>query len=196
MELDRPRQHHDRVGTFHRDPDTGRVSHAGPLPVPQFNPGPYECGLNGGPCELLGPFDVATIYNIAPLWNISGSPIDGTGEVIAISGETDINPADWTTFWAMFGVTAPKGKLNIIVNGPDPGVVGDEPEADIDTQWASAVAKGATIDYVETEATEATLGVDLSDEYIVDNNLAGVMGKMSLLNRLTIANARRTAKIR
>ena len=63
------------------------------------------------------------------------------------------------------------------MNGPDPGIQGDEPEADIDTQWSSAVAKGATIDYVETEATEATLGVDLSDEYIVDNNLAGVMSE-------------------
>ena len=163
------------AGTFHRDPDTGRVSHAGPLPVPQFNPGPYQCGLNGGPCETLGPFDLATIYNISPLWTSQG--IDGTGEVIAISGETDINPADWTSFWAMFGVTAPKGKLNIIVNGPDPGIVGDEPEADIDTQWSSAVARGATIDYVESQATETTLGVDLSAEYIVDNNIAGVMSE-------------------
>ncbi len=163
------------AGTFHRDPDTGRVSHAGPLPVPQFNPGQYQCGLNGGPCETLGPFDLATIYNITPAWNTQG--IDGTGEIIAISGETDINPADWVSFWAMFGVTAPKGKLNIIVNGPDPGIVGDEPEADIDTQWSSAVAKGATIDYVESEATETTLGVDLSAEYIVDNNLAGVMSE-------------------
>jgi|HubBroStandDraft_5_1064220.scaffolds.fasta_scaffold00770_3 hypothetical protein len=163
------------AGVFHRDPDTGRVSHAGPLPIPQFNPGPYECGLNGGPCELLGPFDLATIYNITPAWTTQG--IDGTGEIIAISGETDINPADWTTFWSMFGVTQPKGKLNIIVNGPDPGIVGDEPEADIDTQWSSAVAKGATIDYVESQATETTLGVDLSAEYIVDNNIAGVMSE-------------------
>jgi subtilase family serine protease len=165
------------AGTFHRDPETGVVSHTGPLTVPQFNPGSqYECGLNGGPCETLGPFDLATIYNVSPLWSDS-TPIDGTGQIIAISGETDINPADWTSFWAMFGVTAPKGKLNIILNGPDPGVQGDEPEADIDTQWSSAVAKGATIDYVESEATEATLGVDLSDEYIVDNNLAGVMSE-------------------
>lgn len=166
------------AGTFHRDSSTGQLTPVGKLPIPQFtfNPGGGGCGFFGGVCEALGPFDLATIYNISPLWNES-TPIDGTGEVIAISGETDINPQDWTSFWGMFGVTSPKGKLNIIVNGPDPGVQGDEPEADIDTQWSSAVAKGATIDFVETEATEATLGVDLSDEYIVDNNLAGVMSE-------------------
>jgi subtilase family serine protease len=163
------------AGTFHRDKDTGQIVPTGKLPIPQFQDG-TGCGILGGPCELLGPFDFATIYDVTPLWNAT-SPIDGTGQIIAISGETDINPADWVSFWNMFGVATPKGKLNIIVNGPDPGVQGDEPEADIDTQWSSAVAKGATIDFVASEATEATLGVDLSDEYIVDNNLAGVMSE-------------------
>ena len=77
----------------------------------------------------------------------------------------------------MFGVATPKGTLNIIHDGPDPGIQGDEPEADIDTQWSSAVAKGATIDFVVSETTEVTLGVDLSAEYIVDNNLAPVMSE-------------------
>ena len=163
------------AGTFRRDPETGAIQHVGALPIPQFTPGTgFTCGIIGGPCELLGPYDIATIYNVNPLWTAS-TPVDGTGQTIAISGETDINPQDWTAFWAMFGVATPKGKLNIIVNGPDPGFQGDESEADIDTQWSSAIAKGATIDYVESESTETTLGVDLSAEYIVDNNLAPVM---------------------
>jgi subtilase family serine protease len=165
------------AGTFRRDPETGVIHSVGALPIPQFNPGSdFQCGIIQGPCELLGPYDIATIYNVSPLWS-SSSPIDGTGQTIAISGETDINPQDWTAFWNMFGVTTPKGKLNIIVNGPDPGFQGDESEADIDTQWSSAVAKGATIDYVESESTETTLGVDLSAEYIVDNDLAPVMSE-------------------
>ncbi len=163
------------AGVFHRDKDSGKILPVGPLPIPQFNGG-VGCGILGGPCEFLGPFDLATIYNVMPLWTAS-TPIDGTGQTIAIVGETDINPADWIAFWNMFGVATPKGTLNIIHDGPDPGFQGDEPEADIDTQWSSAVAKGATIDFVISQTTEATLGVDLSAEYIVDNNLAPVMSE-------------------
>jgi subtilase family serine protease len=169
----RPMNH--PAGVFRRDKDSGKILPVGPLPIPQFNAG-TGCGILGGPCEFLGPFDLATIYNVLPLWN-SATPIDGTGQTIAIVGETDIIPADWTAFWNMFGVTTPKGTLNIIHDGPDPGIQGDEPEADIDTQWSSAVAKGATIDFVISQTTEVTLGVDLSAEYIVDNNLAPVMSE-------------------
>ena len=127
------------------------------------------------------PYDFATIYNVLPLWNAS-TPIDGTGQTIAIVGQTDINPADFVNFRKLFnlplGNTAtPTGTqyLNIIYNGPNPGVNGDEGEADIDTQWSGAVAKGATIDYVVSQGTEVTQGTDLSAIYVVDNNLAPVM---------------------
>jgi Bacterial Ig-like domain (group 3) len=129
----------------------------------------------------LTPYDFATIYNVLPLWNASTS-IDGTGQIIAIVGQTDINPADFVNFRKLFnlplGNTAtPTGTqyLNIIYNGPNPGVTSDEGEADIDTQWSGAVAKGATIDYVVSQGTEVTQGTDLSAIYIVDNNLAPVM---------------------
>jgi subtilase family serine protease len=127
------------------------------------------------------PYDFATIYNVLPLWN-AATPIDGTGQTIAIVGQTDINPADFVNFRKLFnlplGNTAtPTGTqyLNIIYNGPNPGVTGDEGEADIDTQWSGAVAKGATIDYVVSQSTEVTQGTDLSAIYIVNNNLAPVM---------------------
>jgi subtilase family serine protease len=60
----------------------------------------------------------------------------------------------------------------VILNGPDPGVVGDEPEAVLDTSWSGAVARNATIDLVVSASTETSLGVDLSALYIVDNNVA------------------------
>ena len=163
------------AGVFQKDKQSGKIVPAERLPIAQFTSG-SGCGILGGPCEGLGPFDLATIYDISPLWN-AATPIDGTGQTIAIVGETDINPNDWTSFWNMFGVATPKGTLNIIRNGPDPGFQSDEPEADIDTQWSSAVAKGATIDFVISESTETTLGVDLSAEFIVDNNLAPVMSE-------------------
>jgi len=178
------------AGVFHRDKDSGKILPVGPLPIPQFNGG-VGCGILGGPCEFLGPFDLATIYNVMPLWN-EATPIDGTGQTIAIVGETDINPADWTAFWNMFGVATPKGTLNIIHDGPDPGFQADEDEADIDTQLSSAVAKGATIDLVISQSTEATLGVDLSAEYIMDNNLAPVMSESYGLCELFIGTTGNT----
>ena len=75
----------------------------------------------------------------------------------------------------MFGL--PANPPNIILNGPDPGIASDETEADLDVEWSGAVAKGATIDLVVSETTEATLGVDLSALYIIDNNLAPIMSE-------------------
>src|SRR3984957_11556744 len=180
------------AGTFHRDKESGKIVPTKQLPIPQFTPGSnFLCGILEGPCEAVGPFDLATIYNYAPLWNGS-APVDGTGQTIAIVGETDINPADWSAFWNLFGVAQPKGTLNIIHNGPDPGIQGDESEADIDTQWSSAVARGATIDLVVSETTETTLGVDLSAEYIVDNNLAPAMSESYGICELNIGTTGNT----
>ncbi|MBZ5547645.1 MAG: Ig-like domain repeat protein [Acidobacteriia bacterium] len=132
-----------------------------------------------GNCYALVPYDFATIYNLLPLWN-APTPINGTGQTIAIVGRTDINPADASTFWTLFGldgVNAPQPTLTITYNGSNPGVNGDESEADIDTQWSGAAAPGATINFVTSASTETTDGVDLSAIYIVDNNLAPVMSE-------------------
>jgi hypothetical protein len=167
-----------RLGNFRHDPVTNRaklVQDQTQAPQPSFT-------INDGQTAYgVTPYDFAAIYNVLPLWNAS-TPIDGTGQTIAIVGQTDINPADFVNFRKLFnlplGNTAtPTGTqyLNIIYNGPNPGVTGDEGEADIDTQWSSAVAKGATIDYVVSQGTEVMQGTDLSALYIVNNNLAPVM---------------------
>ena len=125
----------------------------------------------------MAPYDFATIYNVLPLWN-AASPIDGTGQTIAIVGQSDIYSQDFSDFRQDFGL--PPGKLNIIDNGPAPDRLasqGDELESDLDVEWSGAVAKGATIDLVASTTTNTTAGVDLSALYIVDNNLAPVMSE-------------------
>jgi subtilase family serine protease len=70
--------------------------------------------------------------------------------------------------------------LTVVLNGPDPGLVsGDETEADLDVEWAGAVAPGATIDFVVTESTQTdgTDGVDASAMYVVDNNIAPILSE-------------------
>ena len=142
----------------------------------QLNPAKPDYSFNCGGSECYGvvPYDFATIYDVLPLWKIG---INGTGQTIAIVGRTNINPQDATNFWTLFGLNVPANKLNIILNGVDPGINGDEPEADIDVQWSGAVAPQATIDFVTSESTETTDGIDLSAVYIVENNLAPVMSE-------------------
>jgi subtilase family serine protease len=161
------------VGGFSRDKNTGRVRPATPL----YSFPENECSEDNY-CFALGPYDFATIYNVLPLWN---NNINGTGQTIAIVGESNINPQDVANFRSMFGLpansTATGNPLNIILNGPDPGLQGDESEADIDVQWSGAVAPYATVDFVVSQSTETTSGTDLSAVYIVDNNLAPVMSE-------------------
>ncbi len=161
---------HHLLGTFSRSKATGKVQ-------PLFTY-PSDTCLSGT-CYAVGPADFATIYNVLLLWQ--GSPaIDGTGQTIAISQESDIDPQDVADFRTMFGLPTTGTYFTTFNNGPDPGIVfytGDETEADLDVEWAGAVAKGATIDLVVSEGTEVTVGVDLSALYIIDNNLAPIMSE-------------------
>jgi hypothetical protein len=156
--------HLHQIGTFQKSLKTGETK-----PLFTF-PG---CSSN---CYAVGPADFATIYNTAPL--LSGSPkIDGTGQGIAIVGQSNINPQDVIDFRTMFGLPVNFPASNIILNGPDPGISSEESEAALDVQWAGAVAPGAQIHLVTSASTETTSGVHLSALYIVDHNLDPVMSE-------------------
>jgi len=159
----RPMPHIIPVGTFFRSKATGEVK-------PLFTP-PASAGF-----FPLAPGDFATIYNTAPL--LTANPkIDGTGQTIAIVGESDIHLQDVIDFRNLFGLPQNFSSKNIIVDGPHPGFNASEGESDLDVQWAGAVAPGATIEFVTSASTETTSGVNLSAVYIVDNNIANVMSE-------------------
>jgi Pro-kumamolisin, activation domain/Bacterial Ig-like domain (group 3) len=124
----------------------------------------------GQTAYAIAPYDLATIYNVQPLWNAG---IDGTDQTIAIVSDSDINPADVDYFRTTFGL--PAKKLNILYYGPNPGATGDENEADLDVEWAGAVAKNATIDLVVAANTATSGGIDGAAAYIINNNLASIL---------------------
>src|SRR3989454_2340710 len=132
--------------------------------------------FNGKNFYGLGPGDFATIYNSKPLIAAGN---DGTGQTIAIVGETNLNVQDVQQFRTMFGLPPNFDATNVILNGEDPGItsIGEEGEADLDVEWSGAAAPGATIKYVLSASTPASAGVDLSALYIVEHNLAGVMSE-------------------
>jgi hypothetical protein len=176
---------HHVTGVFKREKQTGRAK----LVEPENPDLTFQCGINTSTsqplyCNALVPYDFATVYNLLPLWQ-QASPIDGKGQTIAIVAESNINLQDVTDFRSSFGLPAypqtcatpaTAGCLNVILNGPDPGVVaGAETEADLDVEWSGGVAPNAIIDLVVSESTESSSGVDLSSLYVVDNDLAPVM---------------------
>lgn len=169
-----PRQAHS---TLMGSPVRAAAHPAGTLPLFTFTQ--QQTTLYG-----LGPTDFATIYNVLPLWS---EGIDGTGQTIAIVGESDIHLSDVEAFRSIFGL--PAHDPTVILNGPDPGVVGDETEALLDVSWSGAVAKGATIDFVVSASTESALGVDLSALYIVDNDIAPVVSESYGICEATLGNA-------
>jgi hypothetical protein len=120
----------------------------------------------------LSPADYAVIYNINPLYRAG---ITGAGATVAVVARSNIKLQDVIDFRRNFGLAA--NPPQVIVNGPDPGDLGggEEAEAVLDTSWSGATAPGATVKLVVSGSTNVTDGVFLSEEYIVDNNLADVM---------------------
>ncbi len=119
--------------------------------------------LNGR--RTIAPSDFATIYDVAPLY---AAGVDGTGQKIAVVGQTAIKLSDITTFRNTFGLSTIN--LQQVKAGADPGISSDDlPEADLDIEWSSAVATNATIVYVYSG------DVWTSALYAVDNNLAPVI---------------------
>ena len=114
----------------------------------------------------VGPADFAKIYNIP-------STLDGTGGNIAIIGFSSIDVNDARAFRTLFGL--PVNDPVIVNNGPDPGISGEEGEADLDVQWSGAVAPKATIHYINSEGTQTSDPLFLGAEYVVDNNSDDVM---------------------
>ena len=118
--------------------------------------------------NFLAPRDFAVIYDLNPLY---AAGIDGTGQSIAVMGETDISQADIDTFRSLSGL--PATKLTVVTAGADPGVSSDSgviAEAALDIEWSGGVAPNATIYYVNS--TDAIMG---SLKYAIDQNTAPVL---------------------
>ena len=121
--------------------------------------------------HFLAPGDLGTIYNINSL---SGSGIDGTGEAIAVVGQTLLTPNDDGTHADIdkFRVNAglPAINLQFVKTGMPTYSKDDVDEANLDLEWSGAIAPKAQMIFVYSDnALFASL------PYIVTNNLAPVI---------------------
>jgi hypothetical protein len=105
---------------------------------------PYDSGE-----YLLVPADVQTIYNMNPLYR---QGIYGQGQTIAVLEDSDTYGTDTATFQSLLGLSKYGGSATTIhpqpvgsTNCADPGLNGDESEANFDVEYAMAAAPGAVI---------------------------------------------------
>jgi uncharacterized protein (TIGR03437 family) len=135
-------------------------------PKPRVRTPAPELILSGS-THALGPDDFAAIYNVAPLYQAG---VDGTGQKLAVVGQTALQTSDLTTFRTKFDL--PTLNLTQILTNPrqNPGVIaGDLLEANLDLEWSGAVARNANIVYVYSN------DVWTSATYAVDHNVAPVL---------------------
>ncbi len=121
---------------------------------------------------FTSPADLDAIYDAAPL---QSAGIKGQGESIALIEESNINLQDLTDFRNVTGL--PPANVNVIVNGPDPGLLagdGEEFEAIADVEYAGAMAPDATLNFIVSASTEFFQGIDLSTVYAVDYDVSPI----------------------
>jgi hypothetical protein len=149
--------------------------------------------------EDVGPYDFANIYNILPLWNAT-TPIDGTGQTIAIAGTSDIEVGqtgetgasganDIATFRTFFGLptgNAVNTPIRISGNSQPLTVCSsttntlcsqdDLLENSLDVEWSGSVARNAQIVLVASYPASTTDdNLYDSESYIVNNLTARIM---------------------
>ncbi len=117
--------------------------------------------------HYLAPDDVATIYDIAPLY---AAGVNGSGQSMVVAGQTVVNLSDIQQFQSQFGLPQNPPALMLVPGSRSPGVSSsDLPEADLDLEWSGAIARQASILYVY--ATDVMTAV----QYAIDQKLAPVV---------------------
>lgn len=96
--------------------------------------------------NFLTPKDVATIYDINSAYNAGYT---GTGQSIAVVGQSSIVTSDITNFQSAAGLTTKTPTLVLVPSTGSATVsTGDEAESDLDLEYTGGIAKGATIYFV------------------------------------------------
>jgi subtilase family serine protease len=140
----------------------------------------FTSNLSGN--HFVTPPDFATIYDLGPLYSAG---FDGTGEKIAVVGQSAISTTDIDHFRTNASLPARTSsnfqQIQVPGSGTSTHCSGDETESDLDLEWSEGVAKGATIVFVYTGAVggncnnTSNLNVWDSLQYAIDNNVAPVI---------------------
>jgi trimeric autotransporter adhesin len=165
----RPLAHQPAIARLNRT--TGRWSRA--------TQGHFTSDYGAGTDYIVSPQDFAQIYNINQVWQQSApsgsQKLVGTGESIAVIGDTELAAGDITNFRNQFGITALGPNGSVVVDHPPSSVCASpdpsspDLEGYIDAEWAGATAPDATINFVTCANSGVTSGTDLAASYVVQD---------------------------
>jgi len=129
--------------------------------------------------HFLAAADFATIYNVKGLYDAG---FDGTGQKLAVVGQTAINTSDTDAFRSASGLAKNDPQLLLVPgSGTSTSCSGDIDEANLDVEWSGAVAKNASLVFVyvgvDKGKTCNTTSQSVFDslQYAIDNNVAPVI---------------------
>jgi subtilase family serine protease len=121
---------------------------------------------------LFAPGDIATAYDIKPLYNAS---ISGTGQSITLVGQSAILTSDIEAFQTANGLTVSDPNQYVVPGSGTPMVAaGDEAESDLDVEWSGAMAPGATINFVYT-GNDSNYSAFDSIQYAIDQGIGTII---------------------
>lgn len=135
------------------------------------NPQPnFTSGQTGS--YFLTPGDVATIYDIKAAYN---GGYTGTGQSIAVAGQSAILTSDVTNFQNAAGLPVKDPTLVLVPNsGTSTTYTGDESESDLDVEYSGAIGKGASIYFIYV-GNGTNYSVWDSIQYAVDTRIAPII---------------------
>jgi subtilase family serine protease len=149
-----------------------------------FRPKPRHTGVHRVPVSpnftssisgshFLVPEDFATIYDVKALYDLG---IDGSGEKIAVVGDSAITMSNITTFRSLSGLPTNNPTEVLVPNSGTATVpsAGEQIEAYLDLEWSGAIAKNASIIYVYV-GNNSNYSVWDALQYAVDNDTAPVI---------------------
>jgi len=144
------------IGLFRR---RGRVHH-GPLAAPLLPesvaasvrgviglddlPTFHPLAQLGGGVTALAPADFAAAYDVTTL---QSAGLTGAGHSVAVIARSNFADSDVAAFASRF-LSRPLAPVRVFTGGTDPGILadqGEQIEVLLDTQWAGALAPGATL---------------------------------------------------
>ncbi len=161
-----------------------------PHPMHKMRPD-YTFGSSRSTTQAVVPADLATIYNLNPLFT---SGISGQGQTVVVIEDTNVlGNTDWNTFRSTFGLSGyTAGSFTQVQPGncTSPGVNGNDIEALLDAEYSSAAAPSAAIELASCANTNTTFGGLIAVQNLINGAnpppiISISYGECEVLNRPT-----------
>ncbi len=132
----------------------------------------YTSSVSGN--NYLDPLDVATQYNVNPLYK---SGYNGTGQSIAVIGQSWIDLTDVQHFHTALGISTTSNPTLVLMPGTGVSQIspGDEAESDLDVEYSSSMAPGANVYFVYT-GNNPNYGAFDALTYAITEDIAPIVG--------------------